>query len=53
MTITLEQARRFYPSDQCPSNRELERLLSAMYAIAHCEWDAMVEERRSPKKGAP
>ena len=41
--ISLEQARRYYPPERCPSDSELWRILATMYALANREWDLMMQ----------
>lgn len=43
--ITVAQARKFYTPADCPSDKELERLLATMYSLATVEWDEMVNEK--------
>ena len=43
--ITVEQARRFFPQNKCPSDKDIERMLATAYAIAEREWTEMTEEK--------
>jgi len=46
--ITIEQAKKVFPANDCPSDEELQDMLDAMYAC----FDVMLEERLKEKRTA-
>ncbi len=48
--ITLEQARKFYPKDQCPPDDVILRVLASSYRLAEMEWDIMMDEKAAERK---
>lgn len=43
--ITVEQARKYFPPDECPSDKDLERTLMYMYRLANREWELLQEAK--------
>ena len=43
--ITLEEARTFYPEEQCPSDETLRKLIKFFTWAANSEYELLAEEK--------
>jgi hypothetical protein len=49
--ITVEEAKKYFPKDQVPTDDEIRQALVSMYGVANREYELMVEEQLKENDG--